>query len=390
MLRECYMDKVRALQFSPHGENDGIARYEEQYVKALRASEDIETAFFDVSPFEFRNLSDSEKGRVLERLKEELTHYDILHVQHEFGLFSPGDFRDIVAAAKQAQKKVVVSMHLSPAFAIKPVVLGGLGPRSWLLYARQLRYRRRMVAWNMKPLQQVDAVLAHDEYTAASLREWSVSAERIHVLPHPVYDFPEPPKSTLIAKKLNRKEGDIIYCTVGMMHRYKGVYDAVKALKFLPVNYKLAVVGGIHPLSEDLPMYNKLADLIDMLGLHDRVFITGFVEDDNVFNALIRECDACVYPYDGKYYAHVSSGAINLALANNMPVVAYPTATFQELSDFSDGAVVLTQTFAYYELARELQRVNLEKQTELSKVYAKKMAWSKVTAVLVEIYEQVM
>jgi glycosyltransferase involved in cell wall biosynthesis len=203
-----------------------------------------------------------------------------------------------------------------------------------------------------------------------------------------VYDFAKPPKSTLIAVKLHQQKGDVIFCTVGMMHRYKGVIDAVKALKFLPSNYKLAVVGGIHPLSEDLPLYNKLCDLIDTLGLQERVYITGFIEDDNRFNALIRECDVCVYPYDGVYYAHVSSGAINLALANHKPVIAYPTATFKELSDLSGGAVVLTQTFAYYELAREIERIDTTKQVKLAEAYAKKMAWPEVAKWLVSLYKE--
>lgn len=383
------MAKVRVLQFSPHDENDGIARYEEQYVKALQDTPNVETAFFDVSPLQYRHLSEQEKQQTIHHLKQALAGYDILHIQHEFGLFAPGDFSAIVAAAKQAKSKVVVSMHLSPAFAIKPAKLGGLGPRSLLHYARQRRYRGRMEAWNMAPLREVEAVLVHDEATAGSLRSWGISAGRIHVLPHPVYDFPEPPKSTLIAEKLHKQDGDVIYCTVGMMHRYKGVLDAVKALKFLPDNYKLAVVGGIHPLSEDLPLYNKLADLIDTLGLHDRVYITGFIKDDDRFNALIRECDVCVYPYDGVYYAHVSSGAINLAIANHRPVIAYPTTTFRELSELSNGAVVLTQTYAYYELARELQNIDLKSQSELSKSFAKKAAWPVAATELSKIYEEI-
>jgi glycosyltransferase involved in cell wall biosynthesis len=380
-------DVVRILHFGPHDENDGIARYQEQYMKALNASPHAESVIFAVSPTEFRTLSAAEQGLVLRRLKKELAEYDILHIQHEFGLFSPGDFQKIIATAQQAHKRVVVSLHTSPVLAIKPAKLGGLGPRSMVMYLRRRRYYKRMLTWHIDPLKIVDAVLVHDESTASYTRQYGVAPERIHVLPHPVYDFPEPPKSTLIAEKLQRKDGDIIYCTVGMMHRYKGIYDAIRALKFLPANHKLAIIGGVHPLSEDIPMYNKACDLIDTLGLQDRVFITGFVEDDNIFNALIRECDICVYPYDGKYYAHVSSGAINLAFSNHMPVIAYPTVTFTELSAASEQAVVLTQTFAYYELAREIQRVDVEKQVSLSRSYAVKMAWPKVAEDLVKIYQ---
>lgn len=380
---------VRILHFSPHNENDGIARYQEQYLKAMQPLGEVENAFFEVGPFQFRSLPAAEQQKVLAQLAAELQNYDILHIQHEFGLFGHGDFPKIVAAAKGAGKKVVVSMHLSPVAAIKPAKLGGLGPRSLVHYLRQRRYRNKMIAWHITPLSQADMVLVHDNTTGQALQQYGVDVSRIQVLPHPVYDFPEPPKSTLIAEKLNRQAGDVIYCTVGMMHRYKGIFDAVRALKFLPANYKLVIAGGVHPLSEDIPMYNKVCDLIDTLGLQSRVYITGFVEDDNEYNALIRECDICVYPYNGVYYAHVSSGAINLALSNDKPVIAYPTATFKELAETSEGAVVLTGTFAYYELARELQRIDVPKQIELSKKYAAKMAWPKVAQELVKLYEEV-
>ena len=178
-----------------------------------------------------------------------------------------------------------------------------------------------------------------------------------------------------------------------MLHKYKGITEAIRALKFLPSNYKLAVIGGLHPVetqlvSETVGIYNKITDLIDTLGLHDRVFITGFVQDDNKMNSYIRECDACIYPYDGVYYANVSSGAINLGFSNERPVIAYPTAAFRELAKDADNAIVLTETFAYYELARELERIDLKKQADLSRKYADKMAWPKLSKVLADAYQK--
>jgi len=55
------VSKVRVLQFSPHDENDGIARYEEQYVKALSKIPEVETAFFGITPFQLRKSSEAEK-----------------------------------------------------------------------------------------------------------------------------------------------------------------------------------------------------------------------------------------------------------------------------------------------------------------------------------------
>lgn len=386
--------KVRILHFSPHNQGDGIAKYQEQYVTAMAKDATVENKFFDVTPIQLRAMNQHQHEQVYDRLREELGEYDILHIQHEFGLYVEEDFQRLVSTAKDAGKKVVITIHLAPQYAIKPVKLGGVGPRSLVAFLRQKRHYKRMVQRHIVPFRQADVVIAHNASQQESLVAFGINPDRIQMIMHPVYDFPIPPKTDLIAQKLNKKSGDIIYCTVGILHAQKGLFDAVRALKFLPGNYKLAIIGGMHPIeteivSETLAVYNKLTDLIDQLGLHDRVYITGFVEDDNLMNAYIRECDACVYPYDGIYYANASSGAVNLGLANERPIIAYPTRGFSELAALADGALVLTQTFAYYELARSLQEVDMPKQARLSRAYAKKMAWPNMALELVKAYHKV-
>ena len=387
-------ETVRILHFSPHKQDDGIAKYQEQYLAGMAKDASVENKFFDVTPIELRAMNAQQHEEVYDKLREELGDYDVFHIQHEFGLFVEEDFQHLVSTAKDAGKKVVVTVHLSPEYAIKAVKLGGIGPRSFVAHLRQKRHFRRMVQRHIVPMQQADLLLAHTDSTKDALVKFGVDVKKIVKIPHPVYDFPDPSKTTFIGKKLNKKSGDVIYCMAGMIHKHKGVFDAVRALKFLPSNYKLAIIGGLHPVetqivSETVGIYNKLTDLVDQLGLHERVFITGFVKDDNLMNSYIRECDVCVYPYDGVYYANASSGAVNLGFANGRPVVTYPTAGFRELAESADGALVLTDTFAYYELARKLQDIDLTKQAELSKAYAKKMAWPNLSKELIAAYHKV-
>jgi len=356
------MKIVRVLHYSPHGENDGIAKYQEQYLRGMEGIDGVENKFFETSPHDYRHLNDSQKAQVLVKLRNELNSADIFHIQHEFGLFDEEDFLHIFTTAKEAGVKTVISVHLSPGFAIKAVHRGGLGPRSVIAYARQLRHREKMIARHITPMLQADLLLVHNDITADSLVTFGADRSKIKKIPHPVYEWPAPAKTDVIKKGLNYKTGDVIYCTVGMLHRYKGVFDAVRALTFLPENYKLAVLGGMHPMSDEVHIYNKICDLIYELGLKDRVYITGFVEDDNELNSFIRECDVSVFPYDGYYYGHLSSGSINLALSNHAPVIAYPTNGFKELAADAEGAVVLCQTYAYYELARELRRIDTKEQ----------------------------
>ena len=382
---------VKILHFSPHKENDGIAKYQEQYLAGMAGDGSVQNKFFEVTPIQLRAMDPKQHEEVYDKLREELDGYDIFHIQHEFGLFVEDDFQRLVTTAKDVGKKVVITVHLSPDYAIKPVKLGGVGPRSMVAFLRQKRHKSRMTARHIQPFNEADLLIVHNDITAQALINSGASADKIQKIPHPVHQFPEPPKSDFIAKKLKKQQGDVIFCTVGMLHKHKGIFEAVRALKFLPSNYKLAIVGGLHPVetqivSDTVKIYNKITDLIDELGLHDRVFITGFVQDDSQMNSYIRECDACVYPYDGVYYANTSSGAINLGFSNGRPVVAYPTAGFRELASGADGAVVLTETFAYYELARELGRIDFTKQAQLSREYADKMAWPKVSKKLVHAY----
>lgn len=380
---------IKVLHFSPHDEDDGIAKYTEQYIAGMQSEKDIKNAFFEVSPLVLRTKTPDERQQIIEQLKQELEGYNILHIQHEFGLFADNEVQEIVSAAKALGKKVVISVHLSPEYAIKNVRMGGLGPRSFLRYIRDNQHRNALINRHIQPFLQADLLLVHNDITAKALENFGISADKIKKIIHPVPEFSKPPKSDFIAKQLNKQDGDVIYCTVGMLHRYKGIFDAVKALKFLPDNYKLAIIGGMHPFSDEVPIYNKLADMIDSLNLKDRVYITGFVKDDNVMNAYIRECDMCVFPYDPTYYSNLSSGSINLAISNDQPVIAYPTNGFREISESSDGAVVLTGTFAYYELAREIKRIDLAKQQKLSRAYAVDKAWPKMSKVLAEAYREV-
>jgi glycosyltransferase involved in cell wall biosynthesis len=75
-------------------------------------------------------------------------------------------------------------------------------------------------------------------------------------------------------------------------------YGCCQGFRYLPDNYKLAIIGGLHPASDDLAFYAEITDLIDELDLRDRVYITGFIKDDERLNSLIRDV-MCVYPYDG-------------------------------------------------------------------------------------------
>ena len=385
------MSKIRVLQFSSRSaDNCGVGKYEENFMDIYKKeSEEIETEFFEYSPYQTRLMNQAELDEVLVKLRDELKKYDILHIQHEFGLFSGSEFAQLVDTAKSAGKKVVITVHLSPELAFKFKPRGGIGPRSILLVLRQRRLHNIFKQRHIEPYLKADLVISHNNGTTNSLVKYGIARENILQFNHPVLDITHPQTtSTEIAEALHKQPGDVIYSTVGFLHKYKGTEDAVRALKFLPENYKLAIIGGMQPISDEVSFYNKITTIIDDLNLKDRVYITGFVQDDDRLNALIRETDICVYPYDNVYYGQVSSGALNLAFSNERAVIAYPTTGFKDInSEFNH--IVLCGTYAYYEIARELKRINIPEQLERIHKYADKYSWPKTADVLLEAYKKI-
>lgn len=385
---------VRVLQFSSRSaDNCGVGKYQENFVHELTDAKEkfqVHTEFFDSTPYKTRLMSTEELNNEVLNLKNKLRHgkYDILHIQHEFGLYSGEEFSRIVSAAKEAGVKIVVTVHLSPALAFKFKPRGGVGPRSVIHILRQRRLHGIFIKRHIEPFKKADLLITQNNGTTNSLVSYGVSRKKILQIKHPVLDkIRNDVISSEITTRLQRQDGDVIYGVVGFMHKYKGFEDAIRALKFLPDNYKLAIIGGMQPISDEKNIYNHLCNTIDALNLKDRVYITGYVEDDDYLNALIREIDICVYPYDNTYYGQVSSGALNLAFANDRPVIAYPTDSFKE-SNAEFNQIVLTNTFAYYELARELQRVDPKKQLEAINLYADKYSWSNMAAILASEYKK--
>ncbi len=387
------MNKLKVLHFSSHYEDCGIAKYQEQFFDGMASSDEVENVFFEYSPYQTRIMYDDELEKVFTTLANQLPNYDIFHIQHEFGFFSRDEFKRLIETAKSLGKKIVVTIHAAPSTALKPKELGGYSPRNIVKHLRNRKHNKHIYTNHLLPLRQADLVLVHNEATKNNvIDESGIDKQKVRQIIHPVPVRQKALKSTRIKDALSVKSGDVVYATIGFLHKYKGVDKAIKALSYLPSNYKLAVIGGMHATTtlEDIKLYDELADLAVQRGVQDRVYITGFIKDDIEMASLIQEVDVCVYPYDGVYYGSVSSGALNLAMANDRPIIAYPTLTFTEMSKDESSPIVLTKTFSYYELARELQVINVNEQKKHIASYAAAYSWPKLSFGMIDIYKQLL
>jgi len=379
--------KIRVLHLTTHDEVCGIAKYQEQFINGMKSEKDIENVVFDVSPNKTRFMTHEEYKPILKHFTSMMEKADILHIQHELSFYKHTELSNVMQIAHKMHKPVIITIHTALTVEYKQAKLLGYLPKYFVQYLRELKWQKNFEKVHLNPLKQADLILVHNNATRISLESIGINANTIKTIHHPVPNPTSRTNNKYLTNKMNIKNGDITLSTIGFISKTKGIDQAIKTLRYLPGNYKLAIIGGPHPDSQDKGYLDKLADYIVDNNLKERVYITGYIEDDNELNSLISECNICVYPYDSNYYLYVSSGALSLGLANHKAVITYPISTFDEINDENE-VIKVTKSPNYYELAKEIRQLDIKKYSLLSKDYANKYTYNKEAAKMAEIYRK--
>lgn len=378
---------LKVLHITTHDEECGIGKYQEQFLKAMKPLPGIENTIFPYSPNKTKVMSAQEFAPVLKQFAKQLKDYDVLHIQHEFSFYSQDELGEFVEAARQQKKKIIITVHTSlhagiPRLDTKQFITKG--PKHFI---GTRRFKQLMINAHVAPLKKADLVLVHNSVTGDSLIHYGVKRANILKITMPVPELDFRLKSTYIKQHLKPKPGDVVFCTVGFLSENKGMRDAIQALQLLPSNYKLAMIGGAHPSGANDVFCNEMKSLIKQLDLEDRAYISGYIKEDDTLNAMIRECDFCVYPFHAPYYSGVTSASLNNSLANYTPAITYPTKPIIEMNA-TLPAVITCKSFDYHDLATEIKNIDIKQQTAVAKKYAQTFAYGKEAKKLTEIYTE--
>jgi glycosyltransferase involved in cell wall biosynthesis len=179
-------------------------------------------------------------------------------------------------------------------------------------------------------LSRFQRVVVHSEQGRDTLAELGVPAERLRVVPHPV--FPSAPARS--------DDGRTLLC-LGIIRAYKGIDDAIEATARID-GARLLVAGD--PL-EPVAAYQERAGARAEWRL-------GYLSDAEVDRAL-GEATVALFPYRPEID---QSGALLRALGAGVPVVAYDVGGLAEpVRRFGAGRVVpVGDVEALAEAVREL------------------------------------
>ncbi len=218
------------------------------------------------------------------------------------------------------------------------------------------------------------------------------SLGEVFTIPHGCISFGEP------NKLWNLFQNPYTIFQFGFGFRYKGIdrsLDAIHHLKetdpkFKNIFYCCFISTNDHNSAIHDEYYQSLMKQVEDLGLQENVtFQRGFFSEDTI-NYMLRTAKIAIFPYktDPHNTVYGASGAIRIAMANNIPIVASESHLFDDL----EGIVPRPSTHLL--LAKEIDEIfsnDTYRQSILDKTkeFLVKNSWDNVADRYLEIYQQI-
>jgi glycosyltransferase involved in cell wall biosynthesis len=373
----------------------GIAACTQSLVEQLDVR-GVESQVFPIVPHDIRTMVDGDLTNLFGDIAREARNHDLVHIQHEFAFFSSpharSSFRNfgrLLGMLKNTGRPVIATFHTEPHF-----------PVSLPLSKDRLRLSvlGRLWRWHVSRYfrggRSAAHALIHNRKGRQSLVNSGFDRQNIIVVPmgHEPREIPSDAATRRAAKaRLGLSEDTVLLSMFGFIGSYKGHAVAVKALKTLPKNYVLAIIGGRHPDAGDDATLNNIIRMWRKQDPH-RLLITGYADRDTI-DVYQAATDICLAPYLSTFSLS-ASGAVTWAITSGRPTIASGIPAFEEIN--RKGQCLLTVTpGGADELAWSIKRLVGDEalQTRLvqnADAYARANSWSVAADHNLRAYQQVL
>ena len=280
----------------------------------------------------------------------------VIHLQHEYGLFNnklPGFYlfprwiKEVRAVLPET--KVFATAHnvLDPQYFFPVHGSGWQAPLRLLANALFMDYCRNL--WSQQTWGKLDGVFVHSQFQ----KPWveSSGCPKVEVIPHFV---PQLMKGEFLEDANldeNRSQKNIL--VFGFFSPDKGQDIAIRAMEYLPENYRLTLAGGARR-PKDETYLSECKKILAKKGLADRVQITGFVDPADI-DTFYKKADLVLAPFRETS----GSGSLVQALGRGLPILASDLPLNLEISTRVSGALAYFKSEDSKQCAIEIMK-NLE------------------------------
>jgi glycosyltransferase involved in cell wall biosynthesis len=279
----------------------------------------------------------------LERLQP-----DLIHVQHEFGLFGskiPGlyQFPKWVRQVRKAlpRTKIVATAHtvLGRDYQYPWRGRGAQAPVRLMANYTAVPLMRR--TWLEGTWRKLNGVIVHSKSQVEVVK--STGCSRVADIPHYV-----PPMSPIFSHAPVDPAEILVF---GYLTPEKGTDIAIQAMKHLKTSAKLVLAGG-QRRDADRGYFETCERQIKDNGLQDRVKITGFVQSE-FMDSYFERASLVVVPFRETS----GSGSIAQAFARGSAILASDLPLNREMNLRQPGCVALFKSEDAEDCARQIDRL---------------------------------
>ncbi len=404
---------MKVLHLSTWKERCGIGDFTQTVVDQLSQA-GIDNDIFPLRVADLRYMTSREVCDEMNRFAELAPDYDLIHVQHEFSLFTGSGgvcdtllhFAHLLDSLRKTRKPVVVTFHsgaalqtlLPPTAADRAQTAGG-SLATALNLVRRIRLRH--TAGKLQNLWRTRIApyfgsrhgrfrgVVHTDRTRMEMIQSGMAPECVSVVPlgFELRDAALLSADRAVAKRKLGLPADSILLTIfGFVAAYKGHLTAVEALRRLPPQYHLAIVGGPHPgNAHDMTLNSLLAAWEGQNP--SRLLVTGYVSRETI-DTYHAATDICVAPFQKGN--PTGSASLTWALTSGKPTIASNIPAFAEIQQAADCLQLCTPDAAH-ELAWQIEQLagDFERQQKLVRNaldYAGQHSWEHVIEGLVGVY----
>jgi glycosyltransferase involved in cell wall biosynthesis len=371
----------------------GIAACTESLVENL-APLGVESHTYPISPYDVHVMVREDLQALFRDARRAAQSCDLVHVQHEFGFFgtnhpdSISNFGRLLRSLRRANRPVLATFHTDPHFPFAlPTSRAGLKQtvlnRMWRwLVARQFHGRKGCHA------------LVHTAKGRQALIHSGMACSNVAMVPmghEPRAVSKDADQRRRAKRTLGLPPDAVLLSMFGFISAYKGHMVAVKALKSLPKNYVLAIIGGRHPCAGEEPTMNAI---LRAWRKQDpkRLLITGYADRPTI-DLYQQATDICLAPYMPSFNLSASA-ALTWALTSGRPTIASGIPVFEDINRRGECLMTVTPGAAE-ELAWTVQRLARDEPlqarlVEKAQAYAEANSWRVAAERNHSIYERVL